>query len=171
MRYLIAPVLILGVLVAGNLPKPVSVPLTYVEVPEIEASTVVDRFFTSEIHSASQRYGVDARLIATVIRVESGFNPRAVSRAGARGLMQLMPDTARRLGVRDSFNPRENIDGGVRHLRYLLDRYNGDVTLALAAYNAGEVAVDTYGGVPPYDETQQYVLRITARIQTYVNGR
>jgi len=95
-----------------------------------------------------------------VIRVESGFNARAVSRKGARGLMQLMPETAAILGVRDSFDPVENINGGVRHLRGLLDRFGNDLPLVLAAYNAGEGAVNTYRGIPPYPETQSYVGRI-----------
>jgi soluble lytic murein transglycosylase-like protein len=98
--------------------------------------------------------------VTAVIRVESGFNPRAVSRKGARGLMQLMPATAVQLGVRDSFDPAENIDGGVRHLRGLIERFDNNVSLALAAYNAGERAVLQYGGIPPYVETQQYVTRI-----------
>lgn len=116
--------------------------------------------YASEIREISARHGVDPILVQSVIRAESAFNPTAVSRAGARGLMQLMPKTAVMLGVRDSFNPRENIDGGVRHLRYLLDRYPGNVALAVAAYNAGEGAVDTYRGIPPYAETQQYVQRV-----------
>jgi len=116
--------------------------------------------YATEIREISARHGVDATLVESVIRAESAFNPTAVSRAGARGLMQLMPKTALALGVRDSFNPRENIDGGVRHLRYLLDRYPGNVTLAVAAYNAGEGAVDSYRGIPPYAETQQYVRRV-----------
>ena len=116
--------------------------------------------YATEIREISARHGVDAALVESVIRAESAFNPTAVSRTGARGLMQLMPKTALMLGVRDSFNPRENIDGGVRHLRYLLDRYPGNVTLAVAAYNAGEGAVDNHRGVPPYAETQQYVLRV-----------
>jgi len=116
--------------------------------------------YAAEIREVSARHGVDPILVESVIRAESAFNPTAVSRAGARGLMQLMPKTALALGVRDSFNPRENIDGGVRHLRYLLDRYPGNVALAVAAYNAGEGAVDSYRGIPPYAETQQYVQRV-----------
>lgn len=116
--------------------------------------------YASEIREISKRHGVDPGLVESVIRAESAFNPTAVSRAGARGLMQLMPKTAIALGVRDSFNPRENIEGGVRHLRYLLDRYPGNVALAVAAYNAGEGAVDAHRGIPPYPETQQYVYRV-----------
>jgi soluble lytic murein transglycosylase-like protein len=116
--------------------------------------------YATEIREISARYGVDPVLVESVIRAESAFNPTAVSRAGARGLMQLMPKTALALGVRDSFNPRENIEGGVRHLRYLLDRYPGNVALAVAAYNAGEGAVDSHRGIPPYAETQQYVQRV-----------
>ena len=116
--------------------------------------------YATEIREISARHGVDPNLVESVIRAESAFNPTAVSRTGARGLMQLMPKTATALGVRDSFNPRENIEGGVRHLRYLLDRYPGNVALAVAAYNAGEGAVDYHRGIPPYAETQQYVQRV-----------
>jgi soluble lytic murein transglycosylase-like protein len=116
-----------------------------------------------EIQEISGRYGVDPALVHAVIGAESAFNPWAVSRKGAQGLMQLMPRTASALGVRDSFNPRDNIEGGVRHLGYLLDRYSGNVSLALAAYNAGAGAVDYYGGIPPYPETQQYVQKILQR--------
>jgi len=116
--------------------------------------------FASDIREISSRHGVDPSLVESVIRAESDFNPAAVSRTGARGLMQLMPKTAVMLGVRDSFNPRENIEGGVRHLRYLLDRYPGNVSLAVAAYNAGEGAVDAHRGIPPFAETQQYVQRV-----------
>ena len=118
--------------------------------------------YSSEIHAAAERYGVPERLIAAVIRAESGFNPRAVSRKGARGLMQLMPSTASMLGVRDSFDPRQNIDGGVRHLRALMDRFPHSLPLALAAYNAGEGAVARFGGVPPYPETRAYIQRVLA---------
>jgi hypothetical protein len=116
--------------------------------------------YATEIREISARHGVDATLVESVIRAESAFNATAVSRTGARGLMQLMPKTAMMLRVRDSFNPRENIDGGVRHLRYLLDRYPGNIPLAVAAYNAGEGAVDSHRGIPPYAETQQYVQRV-----------
>jgi hypothetical protein len=117
----------------------------------------------SEINEISERYGVDPQLVHAVIEAESAFNPWAVSRKGAQGLMQLMPRTASALGVRDSFNPRDNIEGGVRHLRYLMDRYPGNVSLVLAAYNAGEGAVEQHGGIPPYPETQQYVQKILQR--------
>ena len=114
----------------------------------------------NEIRAAAERYAVPEALISAVIRVESGFNPRAVSRKGARGLMQLMPATASLLGVRNSFDPGQNIDGGARHLRGLIERFAYDVPLALAAYNAGEQAVVTYRGIPPYAETQDYVARV-----------
>jgi len=116
--------------------------------------------YVKEIAEASQRYGVPVKLVSAVIRAESGFNPRAVSRKGAQGLMQLMPTTASILGVRNSFDPGENIDGGVRHLRGLIDRFPQSLPLAIAAYNAGEKAVTQYGGIPPYPETQDYVAKV-----------
>ena len=133
--------------------------------PAAEASfrdpaTALSPALNDVIRGAAERHGVSEELISAVIRVESGYNARAVSRKGARGLMQLMPGTAAILGVRDSFDPVENIDGGVRHLRGLLDRFGNDLPLVLAAYNAGEGAVNTYRGIPPYAETQSYVERI-----------
>jgi soluble lytic murein transglycosylase-like protein len=116
--------------------------------------------YVNEIQDASQRYGVPVKLVSAVIRAESGFNPRAVSRKGAQGLMQLMPTTASMLGVRNSFDPRQNIDGGVRHLRGLIDRFPHSLPLAIAAYNAGERAVVQHGGIPPYPETQDYVTKV-----------
>jgi hypothetical protein len=118
------------------------------------------------IDEMAERYQVPAKLIAAVIKAESNFNPRAISRKGARGLMQLMPATAAQLGVRNVFDARDNVDGGVRHLRYLIGQYSGDVRLALAAYNAGAVAVDRVRGVPPYPETQSYVARVLAQFET-----
>src|SRR5213594_2139024 len=116
------------------------------------------------IRAVAARYGVSVELIAAIIEAESEFNPRAVSRTGARGLMQLMPETAAMLGVRDPFDPLENVEGGVRHLCSLMDRFNGNLPLVLAAYNAGERAVIRHGGIPPYRETRQYVNRILRRL-------
>ncbi len=121
--------------------------------------------YAEHIRAASAAYGVDARLIASVIAVESNFNPRAVSRKSAQGLMQLIPSTAARLGVRDAFDARQNIDGGTRYLKELLGRYTQDVTLALAAYNAGPQMVDLYRGVPPFQETCDYVRRVTEKLR------
>ncbi|TAJ23424.1 MAG: DUF4124 domain-containing protein [Nitrospirae bacterium] len=116
----------------------------------------------------SQRHRLDPALLRAVIKAESDFDPTAVSRAGAIGLMQLMPLTAVRLNVRDSYNPEENIGGGARYLRYLLDRFQGDLTLALAAYNAGEHVVDRYQAVPPIDETRLYVAKVLRFYRIYL---
>ena len=112
------------------------------------------------INSACNRNGIDPSLVHAIVKVESDFNPYAMSRKGAMGLMQLMPQTAVDMNIKDSFNPAENIDGGVKYLRYLIDRYEGNLSLALAAYNSGETAVKRWGTIPPFKETQDYVKRI-----------
>lgn len=112
---------------------------------------------------AARRHGLDPDLIVAVAAVESGFDPRALSRKGAQGLMQLMPRTAASLGVADAFDPAANLEGGARHLRSLVGRYGGNLPRALAAYNAGEKAVERHGGMPPYKETRDYVKKVMGR--------
>jgi hypothetical protein len=128
-----------------------------------ERPTATD--IAAHVRSAAIRHGVPESLVAAVISVESQFNPRAISRRGARGLMQLMPETAAGLGVRNAFDPRENVDAGARHLRDLLNRFENDLSLALAAYNAGAQAVIEYGGMPPYPETRAFVARVLGRLE------
>jgi len=123
--------------------------------------------FDAIINSCAREFGVDRSLVKAVIHAESGYNPNAVSSKGAAGLMQLMPGTAHDLKVADSFNPSDNIRGGVRYLRFLLDTFKGNVSLALAAYNAGLAKVAKYGGVPPYEETQNYVSKVLSYQRNY----
>lgn len=118
------------------------------------------RLFRSIIHQAASRHQVDPALVKAIIMAESGYNPKAISRRGAVGLMQLMPATAEALGVEDSFNPEHNIEGGVRYFRQLINRFDGDVTLALAAYNAGVTTVRTYQGIPPFKSTRFYIKKV-----------
>ena len=118
------------------------------------------RPYKDDINQAALKYGIDPAFVRAVIHAESHFNPQAVSKTGAQGLMQLMPATARELGVKNSLSARQNIKGGVKHLARLLRKYNGDNKLASAAYNAGEGAVKRHGGIPPYKETQVYVERV-----------
>ncbi len=126
--------------------------------------------YASLVHAAAEKNDLNEKLLAEVIAAESNFNPRAVSRKRARGLMQLMPQTAAHYAVGNAFDPAQNIDAGARYLKELLVRYRGNLRLVLAAYNAGPGAVERYGGVPPFAETQNYVRKITAQLGQFAKG-
>jgi soluble lytic murein transglycosylase-like protein len=128
------------------------------------APAIAPKQLTELVDRIATQQGVEAPLVQSVIQAESNYNPVAVSPKGAQGLMQLIPATARRFGVTDTFNVAENIEGGVRYLRFLLDYYHDDYTKSIAAYNAGEAAVDKYKGVPPYAETQGYVRTVSKNL-------
>jgi soluble lytic murein transglycosylase-like protein len=142
-------------------------------VPVAPSDRSPERFtrYDGVIREAATLYQLPEELIRAVIKVESDYDPRAVSRAGAGGLMQLMPETALRMQVRDAFEPRLNILGGARYLRILANTFNGDIELTLAGYNAGEAAVMRYGGIPPYEETQLYVMRVLRYYHRYRSVR
>jgi soluble lytic murein transglycosylase-like protein len=127
--------------------------------------------YSQAIREAATLYQIPEELVRAVIKVESDYDPRAVSRVGATGLMQLMPETAQRMQVRDIMDPRENIMGGVRYLRVLANMFNGNLQLTLAGYNAGENAVVKHGGIPPFDETEEYVVRVLAYYRRYRENR
>jgi len=144
--------------VAETVIKPRVVPETPAGTPEPEAAkSAMPANLDEAVNRVAAQHSLPPQLIHSVIKVESNYNPNAVSPKGAQGLMQLIPATAQRFGVSDSFNPMENIQGGAKYLKYLLDLYHNDYALALAAYNAGEAAVAKYGTVPPYKETQNYL--------------
>jgi soluble lytic murein transglycosylase len=142
-------------------------PSAIISIPARSSSVDLPSSYVDIINTACDRHGVDPALVHAIVKVESDFNPYALSRKGAMGLMQLMPQTAVDMNVKNSFNPHENIDGGVKYLKYLLDRYEGNLQLALAAYNSGETAVKRWGTIPPFRETQKYVQKI---LRLY-NGR
>jgi len=133
-------------------------------------NTVTPTKYREKVLEASNRYGVDSALIKAVIHAESAFNKHATSSKGAMGLMQLMPETAKRYGVTDAFNAEQNINGGVQYLSYLLKLFNKDIRLASAAYNAGENAVLKYNGIPPFPETQKYVAKVARLHRQYKYG-
>ena len=152
-----------GRLYFTNLPLPPASTPTVVTRPTLSATRLATQAPVFPlIQRLAQQYSVDPHLVRAIITVESNFDPHAVSRAGAQGLMQLMPDTAARYRVEDPFDPHANIEGGIRYLRDLLRLFPGDLHHVLAAYNAGEGAVQQYGGIPPYPETQRYVERVLA---------
>jgi hypothetical protein len=153
---------------AAAAPRPVP------PVPErgvARAVAVPPRRIVRMIEETAIRYRIEKALLAAIVRAESGYDPQAVSRTGAAGLMQLMPETARSLGVRDVFHPQQNLAGGALYFRRLLHRFDGDSTLALAAFNAGPTAVEKYGGVPPFPETRSYLKRVAAYRQEYLRSR
>ena len=147
---------------------------TAASAPEITLPPVPDpapSVMRNMVDQIAQRHEVDRDLVHSVIRIESNYNPYAISEKGALGLMQLYPSTARRFGVSDAFNPAQNVDGGVRYLKYLLEHYKGDRHLALAAYNAGEGSVERFGGVPPYRETRNYVYQVGKKLDEAKEAR
>jgi soluble lytic murein transglycosylase-like protein len=145
--------------------EPPNVPAFGAEEPATAARPSLNGKFDLHIEDAAARHGVSQELVRAIIQVESGFDPLAVSAAGARGLMQLMPATAHRFGVSNRFDARQNIFGGTRYLRALLDHYRGDISLTAAAYNAGRNCVARYQGIPPYKETQDYVRKVTGLLE------
>jgi soluble lytic murein transglycosylase-like protein len=126
-----------------------------------------EKKYDNIINELCKKYDVETSFIKAMVKTESNFDPYAVSKKGATGLMQLMPEKAKDLSVKDSFDPKQNLDGGIRHVRYLLKKYEGDVRLTLAAYNAGENAVKKNNGVPPYLETQNYIIKVLKLVGKY----
>jgi len=160
-----------------SLAKAASVlPLTTLEIAPVKHFRTVEMtskqinaeiMYQPLILEAAYRYEIEPAIIKAIIMAESGFNSKAVSKVGARGLMQLMPGTAKSLGVKDSFKPSHNIDAGVRYFKYLLDRFDGEIKLALAAYNAGSTNVIKYGGVPPFKATKFYINKVSKYYEAY----
>jgi hypothetical protein len=139
----------------------------FIEVEMTSKQKSTENRYHSLIVKTACRYKVEPAIIKAIIMAESGFDPKAVSKVGARGLMQLMPRTARSLGVEDIFKPAHNIDAGVRYFKYLLDKYDGKIRLALAAYNAGSNNVRKYGGVPPFKATEFYINKVLKYYEAY----
>ena len=160
-----------GVVTFTNVPNHAGFRRVFRDTSRPATSTgVVDSGYDDYIQRASGRYNIDPDLIRAVIKAESDFKVSARSNKGAMGLMQLMPDTARLHNISDAYNPSENVEGGARHLRMLLDRYQGDLELSLAAYNAGSAAVEKHRGIPPFPETKEYVRRVLRFYDSYRNA-
>jgi soluble lytic murein transglycosylase-like protein len=171
-----APFVLADAQISGYVGPPDPVSLT--KVPPVEPVTAVrrkaryhigvaDLELEQAVSRAAQQHHVQPALLLAVMKAESSFNPIAISKAGAVGLMQLIPETAIRHGVRNLYDTNDNITGGAKHLRYLLDRFHGNIRLAVAAYNAGERTVDRYGQIPPYKETQDYVKKVLVYYRSY----
>ncbi len=140
-------------------------------VDQNKTSSSKEHRIANAVKESSEKYNLPSSLVLGVIKQESGFKPRAESQCGAQGLMQLMPDTARDLGIKNSFDVEGNIDGGCKYLRQMLDQFNGDPKLALAAYNAGPGSVQKYGGIPPFEETQNYVKSVMTHAEGFQGGK
>lgn len=149
-----------GVLHFTNAPTSSQYRIYIKESPRISLQTASRGKYEPIIHEASRRHGISAHLLNAIIKVESDYNPRAISRKGAKGLMQIMPETTKMLNIVDVFDPWENIMGGARYFKELFNRYGGKLPLALAAYNAGPSAVDRFGSIPPFQETEAYVEKV-----------
>ncbi len=145
-------------------------PLLQAAAKAVAASADREELYAALIEEAAGRHKVSPDLVKAMIRVESNFNPDAISNKGCKGLMQLLPDTAKRFGVKDIFDPTQNLEGGIKYLRFLLDYFKNDLSLALAGYNAGENAVTRYKGIPPYPETKDYVKKVTTLYQPPADG-
>lgn len=156
-----------GVLTFTNVPNHAGYRRVIKESGQATLGAALSTSFEDLIRTAAGRYNLDADLVRAVIRAESDFNSSARSQKGAMGLMQLMPETAKLHNVADAYNPSDNVEGGVRHLRMLLDRYQGNLELSLAAYNAGSGAVEKHGGIPPFAETREYVRRVLRFYDSY----
>jgi soluble lytic murein transglycosylase-like protein len=155
-----------NVIIPGSLPQKHSQNIMESGSSSLNGETAECRLHPMVIQTAS-RYQVDPALVKAIIMAESGYNVRAISKKGAKGLMQLMPTTAQALGVEDAFNPKQNINGGVRYFKQLVEQFDGDITLALAAYNAGSRNVRNYQGIPPFKATRRYIKKVFKYYQIY----